>query len=469
MPDAKDAINATIVQQSDAYLKLWSNRFPTPAEWAKASSVVFGIRGNDRVLGRIDELVASINEKQDQPVERRFLLGFLYFATDHWLKLAGAGFGAKEKKEKGSGDVNTGRLGAVYALFRATVSTLCNNMTAAYEGGAFGVTPNTLPEYLARMFGKDILLGKLQQDIWENSARYADEAERLKYRLQFKGGQAYMYAPNGNGNGKGDLVLANSAQYAPKGKEFYPQMVDDTQTGWAGFALSMAGEFYMAPHVTAGAGQRASFYHSSYFAGKGVLCAGTVKIVNGNVVGISNGSGHYSPGAREVITAVQMLAIHGVPQNGIAIWVYPADHGVTVRALMDASYRRAISNLDAHMAAFVAGRGRIQRAEALYTSRQQKLQALYADRTMYQNLLDWKVKKCTRQKKTQMPIEDCPCRWCDDLRQKPEWHQADNVRKHMQFHRLGAQFLRDLITVVDARIEDLRTLPAWAVPAAGHA
>jgi hypothetical protein len=469
MPDAKDAITAKVVKGSDSYLTQWKNKFPTATEWTKASSVFFGIRGNDRVLGRIDELVAAVNEKQDDVVEQRFLLGFLYFATDHWLKHAGAGFGGKDRKEVGSADINTGRLDAVYALFRITVDKLCNLLTNAVGGGSFGVTPNTLPEYLARMFGKDILLGKLHQDIWEKSARYVDEAERLKYRLQFKGGQAYMYAPNGNGNAKGNLVLANSAQYAPKGKEFYPEMVDETQTGWAGFALSMAGEFYMAPHVTAGAGQRASLYHSSYFAGKGVLCAGTIKIVNGKVVGISNGSGHYAPSAREVVTAVQMLVTHGVSQNGITVWVYPADHGVTVRAFMDASYQRAMNNMHTHMAAFVAGRGRIQQAEALYTSRQEKLNALYADRTVYQNLLDWKIKKCPSPKKTQMPIEDCTCRWCDDRRQKPEWRQADKVRRHMQLHRLGAQFLKDMLTIVDARIEDLKTLPEWAVPAAGHA
>jgi hypothetical protein len=61
------------------------------------------------------------------------------------------------------------------------------------------------------------------------------------------------------------------------------------------------------------------FYHSSYLAGDKVLCAGTILIRAGRILGIRNNSGHYKPTADHLVNVLEALKMHGVPLDIISV------------------------------------------------------------------------------------------------------------------------------------------------------
>jgi len=302
------------------------------------------------------------------------------------------------------------------------------------------------------MFGRDILAEKLKQDIWENSARYIDASELVKYRLQFKRGLAYMTNWYEKG-AKPKLVLADSKHGAPEGKHFYPE----TEADFAGFVMGMSREIYMNKHETRAAGSRASFYHSSYYAGKGVLCAGTIKIQNGRVVAISNGSGHYAPRTSELMTLINTLSMHGVPMRNVVVWVYP-HRGVLVRDFLAANLQNMLDNLDKRMADFIRHRALIQKNEGIYLSRQRELSKLYDDKTMYHNIKEWLKCQNTNSKVVKMiDVTACKCRYCNAAMEKPEWKNAQPVWQDLKNRGLlNKEKLDQLINTIQPRINTLK-------------
>jgi hypothetical protein len=75
--------------------------------------------------------------------------------------------------------------------------------------------------------------------------------------------------------------------------------------GFAIYACDIDGDFYVHLDHSSHAG---TFQHSSLLAGQAVSCAGTIYIVAGRVVMLSNNSGHYLPSAFDLHDA--MVAMH---------------------------------------------------------------------------------------------------------------------------------------------------------------
>jgi len=67
--------------------------------------------------------------------------------------------------------------------------------------------------------------------------------------------------------------------------------------GWAIFVLSMNGMLYKGTHDNSEHG----FFHSCFLAGAKVAAAGEIKIRNGRMEAVSPKSGHYQPGADEMV------------------------------------------------------------------------------------------------------------------------------------------------------------------------
>jgi hypothetical protein len=250
--------------------------------------------------------------------DRLALMGQLFFVTDHWLKMASK-----------SPDVGVYKLTTppVTSLFLTVVDKLCK---------AFQCSPNVLPQALEEWWGRaltehgytvDNALWQQQGHTWvprprkpeevgkfPDVAQYLSRAEVENYRLRFDNGLAYMRSRSDPGR----WVLAHSESIGWScGDKTLPAMMDK---GYAGFALSMGRELFMAHHR--GSFDKDNFFHSSYLSGESVLCTGTIKIVNGRVKAIRNDSGHYQPTVDHLLNVLQTLAMHGVK---------PAD--VTVRAV----------------------------------------------------------------------------------------------------------------------------------------
>lgn len=58
--------------------------------------------------------------------------------------------------------------------------------------------------------------------------------------------------------------------------------------------------------------EKQRFNHSSFNAGKDVVCAGMIKVVNGRLRYIDNNSGHYKPSRRNLHNAIKLLSECGV-------------------------------------------------------------------------------------------------------------------------------------------------------------
>ena len=91
------------------------------------------------------------------------------------------------------------------------------------------------------------------------------------------------------------------------------------------FAVDKYGNFY-SKKIKYGSALR--FNHSSYCAGKEVLCAGTLACHQGRLLYISNLSGHYKPNAASVRQVLQILAEENVPLDKTLVECKDTDQSV---------------------------------------------------------------------------------------------------------------------------------------------
>src|SRR5262249_17675151 len=113
------------------------------------------------------------------------------------------------------------------------------------------------------------------------------------------------------------------------------------------FVLGFNRKFYMAQHQS-GTATRRPFFHSSYFAGEPVLCAGRMVIKKGQLTYIDDASGHYRPRNEHLVYALEALLMHGVPLTWVKVGMTCGEE----RRRYDAPY-------------FLARRGRVSPQEGV--------------------------------------------------------------------------------------------------------
>lgn len=77
------------------------------------------------------------------------------------------------------------------------------------------------------------------------------------------------------------------------------------------FVMSSSGEIFASSENEPG-----KFHHSSLAGGERVAAAGTIRVEQGRLVGISNASGHYQPGGWQTEQALTSLELQGVRARG---------------------------------------------------------------------------------------------------------------------------------------------------------
>ncbi len=265
---------------------------------AAATAKSFGDleRDKDIILKRLDALIEGYHSTSDGCAQA-YMTTDLFFTIDYWLKLA---------SQKNSG-VNSSREPAVMALYKFVIDSLC-----ALFGG---VTVNVLPRELEMTFGRELGYHGGHIDAMPGVATYLTRAEARKYKLFFKEGRAYQYQWNSRRWKDKKLQLANSKQVGWKyHSSIKSNMFDD---GYAGFCCSMSRDLYMAHHK--GGFDRDNFFHSSYLGGDTVMCTGSMKIINGEITGIKNDSGHYRPTLDHIVNVLETLQMFGVDLKVIKV------------------------------------------------------------------------------------------------------------------------------------------------------
>jgi hypothetical protein len=276
-------------------------RIPTSAEFQASTNlkvVVSGKRNTDQALLRIDHLLDEYNAGESMSGSLAVAsLGKLYYALDRWLQLA----------DRQSPEVNTRRRPAVDELYKFVVKRLCDEVR---------VPVNLLPGWLTATFGRSMGDHGAEVDLRNRSADYISREQLVKFQLEFRGGiafqQDFMHSST-------TMVPANSENIRGDGAG------NPIHEGFSGYIAGLTGEFYSSPHMVGTAQRGNGFFHSSYLGGQEVLCAGEIKIVRGVIEEINNDSGHYRPDLKNVVMAVEMLAMHGVDLKRLMV----SGHGVT--------------------------------------------------------------------------------------------------------------------------------------------
>ncbi len=286
-----------------------SGAMPSYIAWINASKGGTNAP-RDTKLRNIDDFVKTYNNAADQWLKLA-ALGELYFLTDFWLRNAKTEYNV----------LTQAREAAVNDLFLAVVNALCQK---------FDCPVNVLPQRLEESFGRVLAehghkLDHLDATIVTdtrikvgspvNIAEYLSYAEVQKFRLTFSKGLVYQNASAPPYK----LVLAESGKV---GWKYHPTITHNMfDAGFAGFALSMSREFYMAPHR--GGFEKENFFHSSYLAGNAVLCTGSMLIEKGVVKKIKNDSGHYQPHLTHLQNVVQTLRMYDVNPATIEVIAVP--------------------------------------------------------------------------------------------------------------------------------------------------
>lgn len=271
---------------------------PQPHFWLRKSNVWHAKR--DAILCQVDRSLENYNLATPLSKEEVEALSELYFSLDFWLKEA----------QRGSKQVATTRTPLIMELYSLVVGKLASTT---------GVTVNLLPRWLEETFGKGMVQHGYKKDFANREAQYLTPEQVKKYRIEFKDGVAYQQSwwLNSPRLVKADTLTPNPGRDAA-GKTMLPG-----HHFHQGFVLSMSRDFYMMQHYTPkGETKETGRFHSSYFAGESILCAGTVHIEDGKFKAVTTASGHYAPGMSHLYNAVSTLAMMGVDLESVMAWVY---------------------------------------------------------------------------------------------------------------------------------------------------
>jgi hypothetical protein len=132
----------------------------------------------------------------------------------------------------------------------------------------------------------------------DRKVEYMDGKRRAEHMVLAKDGKLWQRAnPDAQPAGSDDFKPYDTGSAnATYGKA----------TGWAIFVISTAGVIYASPS------QEGVLHHSSLLAGAAVRAAGEIRVISGQLQGLTPLSGHYKPGNDHLAYALGQFASRGV-------------------------------------------------------------------------------------------------------------------------------------------------------------
>jgi len=280
-----------------------NSSIPSGSDWINATRGGKGPIPRDRVLTLIDRYVAEYHTVTDA-WSVTAVLGQLYFLTNQWLK----------ENSTVRNPIVGARQPEVQALFIKVVDQLCSRLNCSVNR-----LPQLLEDYWGRILGTHgFHTDKIQKGDPFDAVLYLTRAEAQKYRFKFERGLCYQLNWWDPPPWSYQLADSRGIGWADGRGVTAPRMMEP---GFAGFALSMGREFYMAHHR--GSFERQNFFHSSYLSGDAVLCTGTMLIEAGKVKAIKNDSGHYRPTLEHLVSVLDALQMYGVSPATVQVKAVP--------------------------------------------------------------------------------------------------------------------------------------------------
>jgi hypothetical protein len=130
---------------------------------------------------------------------------------------------------------------------------------------------------------------------FKKGVAYLDAASRPSYHVEFKGGVAHY---------RGALLDTSGMTTVFSGRGFGIWVMDPD------------GNMYVANHVL---GQ---MHHSSFLAGGEIKAGGEIRVKRGQIEFLSGKSGHYQPGMGNLVGALNVMRIKGIPVAQIRVLVW---------------------------------------------------------------------------------------------------------------------------------------------------
>lgn len=138
-------------------------------------------------------------------------------------------------------------------------------------------------------------IGEETGSFWGTKVKYLNNAGRADLQLFVKNGKVVDRQGNLYDTTSSSSVFGNG-----KGKAI--------------FVMDEYGNIYASKYQSVG-----KFHHSSFLGGKPVAAAGEITVKNGNIVEISNRSGHYQPSQQMNLQVINELKNRGTDTSKITI------------------------------------------------------------------------------------------------------------------------------------------------------
>ena len=193
---------------------------------------------------------------------------------------------------------------------------------------------------LGTFSGEKLLTGKYIREAVDPQHRPVTVQNQLdaQYKKEFEldtdfDGDFYMWLENEKKKipGSGDkVVYLTNEQRANFLVTFAATRLvpnPDAEQPYREFISTHSGEFIFAlaskpqPSLYVGLKSVGTFHHSSLYAGRAVLGAGTMVVENGVVLQVNNHSGHYKPGFSEMVKVVEHMRQNGATVDEILFTV----------------------------------------------------------------------------------------------------------------------------------------------------
>jgi hypothetical protein len=252
-------------------------KLPSLAEWKKDSFVgtIFSPRrADDLALTRIDEQVDLYSRSKEG--QRLYVMADIFFTSMWWLN----NFKFQPNK------MDARRRPAILRL------NLC---AANHVAKLLRCSVGEVASKLQAIYGTGMSIHGHRVDSSQHP-HYLTIAEREQWRVFFWTGRAYSLNLQGDA-----LVPVNTKHFYTEGRS------------GKGFVMTVSGSFFVAP---LGAGVK---FHSCFMGGEAILCAGTIKIKDGQITRIKNDSGHYQPVDATLAQLLRKLQFSGVDISKITV------------------------------------------------------------------------------------------------------------------------------------------------------
>ena len=303
---------------------------PTKREFRKATSKNVAIR---KGISKIDQALAEWH-KGPPTVDKSISV---YKECRHWLK---------NKAGKSSDSANKRRIEIKNLAYLSTqwVSQLNPSLGAAFDKFETQKrrAPHQQPQQLKSMPG---VYGHERAAYLASGKTHAPSASRLdvkfqSHQAQFPGKQFSELSEAEYNKLDGILQKQYPVIYMKKFERLNVMLnvqnhqlmrfdgapYDTNGQDWP-YAIGPYGNIYSTNDLAA----NGQFNHSSFNAGKNVVCAGMVKVVGGQLRMISNNSGHYKPTQQHLYNAMQLLAQElgraGTAAAVVRFWDYVQEPG----------------------------------------------------------------------------------------------------------------------------------------------